>query len=1046
MKNQLRTLLFLLFIIPASSYSQLPDGAVAPDFTLTDIYGNTHHLYSLLDQGKMVVLEFSATWCGPCWNYMLTGALETFWDQYGPNGTNQAQVFYIESDFSTGMADLLGQTPSSQGNWVANISFPIIDLQPGQNTANDYDINYYPTLYAVCSDHTVYELGQVPASAWAEFLQSCTLAAAVSNIVAADCYGEGSATVAASGGVAPISYHWSNGQNGPTISNVGAGTYSVTVTEDNGKFVVIQNIVIPGQALPISLSSSDIEDVLCNGMATGSIFMQLAHGTPPFSYDWSNGSHLQNLVNVHADEYGVTATDSHGCEFETSFIIDEPDAISVSAALTPDYCDQNNGTISLDIGGGVGGYDVSASNGNVFGTNIMDISAGNVNVVVEDNNGCLWTHNYAIIAEDAPNLYFTPSPSVSCVQPTTVITGYIDGGSGDFSYQWNTINGHIVGSSSQAAVTVDAGGDYSLDVTDIFTGCEVSNNVAVVSQIDPPAAAAGADTPISCENLMLTLNGSGEPSYTINWTTTNGHIVSGANSYTPIVDAPGDYSMTVLNPANSCSSTDAMTVINEMQPAQSLYSFQTAGLTMIGNDQSGGSNVSGWNWTFGDGGTSTEANAIHTFGAPGAYQVCLSVQNGCGVNQSCQMVEVSFVGSVLNVNAVVGDVSCFGGSTGNILLTVNGGSGNYTYQWSGPNGASYSTSSLDTLVAGTYQVVITDDSGNVFIDEYVVNEPAQIVLTGTTIIDNPCFGDLNGAITLDLIGGTGPFSYSFNGGPSQAENFILNQAAGDYLCVVTDSNGCQFVTAPLTITQPSDLTYQSILTNVRCFGESNGAISLVVGGGIAPYSYLWSTGENMATDLTNLVAGQYTCLVTDQHGCTENLIYNVAQPDVLQATNIVIVDASGSSQHNGSITLEPTGGTAPYMVSWSNGGTGNKIENLVPGEYTYSIIDANGCHFAPSAPVMVGSMVSTIPVEWSANISITPNPSNGKVVISWHDLNVYKGNISLVTLEGKKISGRVIESGSGIWDLSAIDLQSGVYLVFFQINDESVPFKLVIFN
>ncbi|HEX5112915.1 MAG TPA: PKD domain-containing protein, partial [Saprospiraceae bacterium] len=641
MKNFLFSLVLFLLVSPVTSFAQLQDGEIAPDFTLTDINGNTHHLYSLLDQGKMVALDFSATWCGPCWNYMLTGAMEDFWTEYGPNGANQAQALFIEGDFSTGMDDLLGLTSESQGNWVANIPFPIIDLQPGQNQMNDYNIHYFPTLYAVCPDHTVWELGQVPASGWEEFLTSCTLEAEVSDIVAADCYGTGSVSLDVVGGTTPIFYHWSNGQTGSTLSNVGAGTYSVTVTEGNGKFVKIQNIVVTGQDAPIALASSEIEDVLCNGTSTGTINIELEEGTPPFSYDWSNGSHNQNLVNVPANEYSVTATDSHGCEFEASFEITEPEAIVVTAELTPDYCDLGNGTISLEIDGGVGGYEVSSSEGTVFGTNILDVPAGNVEVEVEDNNGCIWADDYNVIGEPAPNMYFTPSPSISCVQPTTVVTGYLNGGSGDFTYHWTTSNGHIVGATNQSSITVDAAGNYLLTVNDIFTGCEIENEVEVTSNITPPAATAGDDAPVSCENLQLTLNGSGDVNHTVTWSTTNGHIVSGGNTYNPVVDAPGDYVINVLNPANSCMNTDTMIVINNLQPAQSLYSYQTAGLTMIGNDQSSGSNLAGWSWTFGDGGTSNDANTVHTFASPGTYEVCLSVQNGCGVNQSCQQVAVT---------------------------------------------------------------------------------------------------------------------------------------------------------------------------------------------------------------------------------------------------------------------------------------------------------------------------------------------------------------------------------------------------------------------
>jgi thiol-disulfide isomerase/thioredoxin len=125
-------LLFLLSIATMSGIrAQLPDGAIAPDWTMTDLDGNVHHLQDYLDEGKTVFIDMFATWCGPCWNYHQTHALANLYDQYGPNGTNQVMVFGIESDLATPTNCIYDiDCPSSQGDWTIGVPYPMIDCTP----------------------------------------------------------------------------------------------------------------------------------------------------------------------------------------------------------------------------------------------------------------------------------------------------------------------------------------------------------------------------------------------------------------------------------------------------------------------------------------------------------------------------------------------------------------------------------------------------------------------------------------------------------------------------------------------------------------------------------------------------------------------------------------------------------------------------------------------------------------------------------------------------------------------------------------------------
>jgi gliding motility-associated-like protein len=433
--------------------------------------------------------------------------------------------------------------------------------------------------------------------------------------------------------------------------------------------------------------------------------------------------------------------------------------------------------------------------------------------------------------------------------------------------------------------------------------------------------------------IESTVTGGNEP-YTYAWS--NGGILQNAEWL-----APGTYRLTVTD-SHSCTSYSS-TIITEPQPlAASLYPTDVQCGYMLGTltaTVSGGTPDYAYSWS-----DSHIAGTGSTEVYSGDYTLTVTDGHGCTATASAG---VHVNGGIDARVTVVSGITCPGDSDAVLEATSQQGAEPFTYSWS-------SGSASQTLIgagAGTYMVVITDAWGCTGSGQATVESPTAMDVTLTTT-DAHCHNTSDGTITVDVTGGTFPYSYAWSE-PTFAGSSVSHASAGSYLLTVTDTRGCE-VHLVATVGSPEAIVITSNVANISCHGRRDGIVEVSAEGGTEPYYYSLFNGHNTVSGqstYTHLGEGGYEITAIDANGCQETRNIYVVEPAELTA-EVDGVDPSCKGNNDGQILITAVGGTEPYMYGWSDRYSDQPvISALYAGEYTVSVVDANSCAYSANVTI-----------------------------------------------------------------------------------------------
>ncbi|MHC1705927.1 MAG: T9SS type B sorting domain-containing protein [Bacteroidales bacterium] len=632
----------------------------------------------------------------------------------------------------------------------------------------------------------------------------------------------------------------------------------------------------------------------------------------------------------------------------------------------------SNGSATVTINK-AGTYKVIWSTGVIINTtttlshSISNLSAGYYDVTVIDLvNGCS-AFDIINITEPAKLTTSRTIEDVLCYgQSTGKVSLNVNGGTPGYSYQWsNTLQ-------ITKNITNLTSGLYEVTVTDQNL-CKAYDS-AFVNQ---PLQALGhsvlkADptcTGFSNGWIDLTVWGGTTP-YIYNWGVASSQDLNNITA--------GNYSVTITD-AHNCVLQSSLSLYDP--PLLTVILTSTDNLcygTELGEinlTTTGGTPPYNYAW----------ANSSYLLAwttedlsdlSNDQWYVTVTDQNGCILHDSA----VIDSPPEITTSIVSTNVTAFGGTNGTIDITVAGGVSPYTFIWS--NGDT--TQNLTDLPSNWYTVVVTDLNNCTHTDSVFISQPLSPLTVEITATHVLCFGGSNGTASAAGSGGTPPYTLMWSTASTSPE--IIGLTAGVYSITITDFYG-NTAADTIEVEQPDAIAFNYSITNVSCFGLSNGAIDITVTGGTAPYSFAWRDSEYvlaaLTEDITGVEADQYYLVATDTFGCTGNINITVQQPYPLE-TQIDHTDAICAGSATGTANCVVSGGTGPFDYLWSNGEQTAELTGLYAGMYYLTVTDSHNCLVTDSVDI---EQADSIHIDYSVSPVSCIDQHDGKI-----SLSVYGGN------------------------------------------------------